>query len=172
MKLKFDPSLEYQQDAISAVVNAFEGQPIRNPALKLARLPEVVCFSPGLASASRIPWAMVNCSPMYRKSRPQTAWKQAMPGKGATPQVPGVAIRKGMLKSIKMGEDHFLTLQDSEFYCYGKLVYRVWLFGGEDFVPRIHPISKKPCPALDRRSHGKTIIQNRTWRNKAAGNAD
>ncbi len=28
MKLKFDPALEYQQDAISAVVNAFEGQPI------------------------------------------------------------------------------------------------------------------------------------------------
>ena len=28
MKLKFDPSLEYQQDAISAVINTFEGQPI------------------------------------------------------------------------------------------------------------------------------------------------
>ena len=27
MKLKFDPSLEYQQDAINAVVRAFEGQP-------------------------------------------------------------------------------------------------------------------------------------------------
>lgn len=28
MKLKFDPSLEYQQNAINAVVNTFEGQPI------------------------------------------------------------------------------------------------------------------------------------------------
>ena len=28
MKLKFDPSLEYQQDAINAVVNVLEGQPI------------------------------------------------------------------------------------------------------------------------------------------------
>ncbi len=28
MKLKFNPTLEYQQDAISAVVNVFEGQPI------------------------------------------------------------------------------------------------------------------------------------------------
>ncbi len=28
MKLKFDPSLEYQQDAINAVINTFEGQPI------------------------------------------------------------------------------------------------------------------------------------------------
>ena len=28
MKLKFDPSLEYQQDAINAVTNIFEGQPI------------------------------------------------------------------------------------------------------------------------------------------------
>lgn len=27
MKLKFDPSLEYQQDAINAVIHAFEGQP-------------------------------------------------------------------------------------------------------------------------------------------------
>lgn len=27
MKLKFDPSLQYQQDAISAVVNVFDGQP-------------------------------------------------------------------------------------------------------------------------------------------------
>ena len=27
MKLKFDPSLEFQQDAINAVVRAFEGQP-------------------------------------------------------------------------------------------------------------------------------------------------
>src|SRR5450759_2153200 len=27
MKLKFDPSLQYQQDAVSAVVGAFEGQP-------------------------------------------------------------------------------------------------------------------------------------------------
>ncbi len=29
MKLKFDPSLEYQQDAIQAVVNVFDGQPIQ-----------------------------------------------------------------------------------------------------------------------------------------------
>ncbi len=28
MKLKFDPSLEYQSDAISAIVNVFNGQPI------------------------------------------------------------------------------------------------------------------------------------------------
>ncbi len=28
MKLKFDPTLDYQQDAIAAVVNVFEGQPI------------------------------------------------------------------------------------------------------------------------------------------------
>jgi type III restriction enzyme len=27
MKLKFDPSLQYQQDAINAVVNVFDGQP-------------------------------------------------------------------------------------------------------------------------------------------------
>ena len=27
MKLKFDPSLQYQQDAINAVVNVFNGQP-------------------------------------------------------------------------------------------------------------------------------------------------
>src|SRR5436309_10491580 len=27
MKLKFDPSLQYQQDAIEAVVNVFDGQP-------------------------------------------------------------------------------------------------------------------------------------------------
>lgn len=27
MKLKFDPTLQYQQDAISAVVKVFEGQP-------------------------------------------------------------------------------------------------------------------------------------------------
>lgn len=27
MKLKFDPTLQYQQDAISAVVNVFDGQP-------------------------------------------------------------------------------------------------------------------------------------------------
>jgi type III restriction enzyme len=27
MKLKFDPSLQYQQDAVNAVVGAFEGQP-------------------------------------------------------------------------------------------------------------------------------------------------
>ena len=27
MKLKFDPTLQYQQDAINAVVNVFDGQP-------------------------------------------------------------------------------------------------------------------------------------------------
>ncbi len=27
MKLKFDPSLQYQHDAVSAVVNVFDGQP-------------------------------------------------------------------------------------------------------------------------------------------------
>ncbi len=36
MKLKFDPSLEYQQDAINAVVNAFEGQPIAQSSFEIS----------------------------------------------------------------------------------------------------------------------------------------
>ena len=38
MKLKFDPSLEYQQDAIAAVVNAFEGQPIVQSSFEVSAL--------------------------------------------------------------------------------------------------------------------------------------
>lgn len=36
MKLKFDPSLEFQQDAINAVINVFEGQPIAQAGFELS----------------------------------------------------------------------------------------------------------------------------------------
>ena len=34
MKLKFDPSLEYQRDAINAIVDVFDGQPISQTELR------------------------------------------------------------------------------------------------------------------------------------------
>ncbi|MAY77375.1 MAG: restriction endonuclease subunit R [Citromicrobium sp.] len=37
MKLKFDPSLQYQQDAISAVVDVFDGQPIAQSSFEISQ---------------------------------------------------------------------------------------------------------------------------------------
>jgi len=36
MKLKFDPTLEYQQDAVRAIVDVFHGQPIAQAGFEMS----------------------------------------------------------------------------------------------------------------------------------------
>lgn len=50
MKLKFDPSLQYQHDAIEAVVNVFDGQPfVQTGAMAFQSLQIGDCFRPNSA---------------------------------------------------------------------------------------------------------------------------
>jgi len=54
MKLKFDPSLEYQQEAVSAIVDVFHGQPITQTGFELSHTVETGLFQSELGVGNKL----------------------------------------------------------------------------------------------------------------------
>lgn len=151
MKLKFDPSLEFQRDAINAVVDVFSGQAIAHTDFELSvtssvggllqselgvgnnvTLPEDEI----LANVQRIQEA----NDIEKVARLQ-GWEFSVEMETGTGKtyvylrtifelnekygftkfiivVPSVAIREGVLKSIEITKDHFVTLYDNTPFDY------------------------------------------------------
>jgi type III restriction enzyme len=151
MRLKFDPSLEFQRDAINAVLGVFNGQPIAQTDFELSyingtggllqselgvgnniTLPEDEIFAnvQGIQEANDIEKVA------ELQGREFSIEMETGTGKtyvylrtifelnknyGFTKfiiVVPSVAIREGVLKSIEMTKDHFLTLYDNTPFDY------------------------------------------------------
>ena len=54
MKLKFDPSLEYQRDAINAIVDVFDGQPISQTEFELSLAADAGLFQSELGVGNKL----------------------------------------------------------------------------------------------------------------------
>ena len=151
MKLKFDPSLEFQRDAINAVLAVFDGQPIAQTDFELSyttgaeglfqselgvgnniALPEDQL----LANVHSIQEAHDIEKVATLQGRDFSVEMETGTGKtyvylrtifelnknyGFTKfivVVPSVAIREGVVKSIEITRDHFLTLYDNTPFDY------------------------------------------------------
>ena len=154
MKLKFDPSLEFQLEAIDAVVNVFDGQPLAQTAFELSHTASAAgLFQSELGVGNNITLpedeflANVHSTQEINDIEKITALQgrefstEMETGTGKTYVylrtifelnknygftkfiivVPSVAIREGVLKSIEITRDHFVTLYDNtpfEYFVY------------------------------------------------------
>lgn len=146
MKIKFDPALDYQIDAIRAVTDLFDGQPIVQPNFEINSTVgsgmHLTEFGVGnqitmdddrlLANVRKIQAANdiettdvlhgrdfsiemetgTGKTYVYLRSIFELSKKYGL--KKFIIVVPSVAIREGVLKSVAMTKDHFLTLYDNE----------------------------------------------------------
>ena len=146
MKLKFDPSLEYQQDAINAVVNVFNGQPyVQTGAMAFQSLQVGGLFQSELGMGNQLVLSDEDIlNNVHEIQEDNTIEKvdtlqgrdfsiEMETGTGKTYVylrtifelnklygfkkfiivVPSVAIREGVLKSIDITKEHFLTLYEN-----------------------------------------------------------
>jgi restriction endonuclease len=83
MKLKFDPSLQYQQDAVNAVVGVFDGQPFaQTGAMAFQSLQIGGLFQTELGMGNRLdlPFRKRTTSrrlPRFRAENSQSKWRRA-----------------------------------------------------------------------------------------------
>lgn len=146
MKFKFDPSLDYQRDAINAVVDAFEGQPpAPTAALAFQSIQIGGLFQNELGMANHINLSpetiLANVHRVQERNDiervPELQGREFSvemeTGTGKTYVylrtlfelnkiyglkkfiivVPSVAIREGVLKSLDVMKEHFLSLYDN-----------------------------------------------------------
>ncbi len=145
MKLKFDPSLEYQQNAVNAVIDVFSGQPPAqsNFEISAAAGSGMLLTELGVGNCITLndEQLLKNVKKIQGKNNiDETSVLQGRnfsvemeTGTGKTYVylrsifelskkyglkkfiivVPSVAIREGVLKSIEIMKDHFLTLYDN-----------------------------------------------------------
>ena len=150
MKLKFDPSLEYQQDAVNAVIDVFSGQPIVQSNFEISSLTESGMKLSDLGVGNNITLSdddlLANIHKIQEKNGIEKVSSlqgrefstEMETGTGKTYVylrsifelsknyglkkfiivVPSVAIREGVLKSIEIMKDHFLTLYDNAPFDY------------------------------------------------------
>ena len=154
MKLKFDPSLEFQRDAINAVVNVLDGQPIAQIGFELNHTSRVGgLFQSELGIGNNIALSedeiLANVHSIQETNNIEKV--AALQGREFSVEmetgtgktyvylrtifelnknygftkfivvVPSVAIREGVVKSIQITRDHFLTLYDKtpfDFFVY------------------------------------------------------
>ena len=171
MKFKFDPSLQYQQEAINAVVNVFDGQPIVQGGVVASRIFQVGgLFQTELGVGNRL---MLSESDILKNVHviQQTNGIEKVEtlqglqfsiemetGTGKTYVylrsifelnkvygfkkfiivLPSVAIREGVLKSIDIMKQHFLTLYDRtpfDYFVYdSKRLGKVRQFASSDQI--------------------------------------
>ncbi len=146
MKLKFDPSLDYQHAAINAVVSAFDGQPIVQSSFEISGMGDQssILFTE-LGIGNKLTLADDSILHNVHKVQEQNDIEKVKylegrefsiemeTGTGKTYVylrtilelnkyyglkkfiivVPSVAIREGVLKSIELTRDHFLTLYNN-----------------------------------------------------------
>lgn len=146
MKLKFDPSLDYQRAAINAVVSVFDGQPIVQSSFEISGTGDQssVLFTE-LGIGNKLTIADDSILQNVHKVQEQNDIEKVKylegrefsiemeTGTGKTYVylrtilelnkyyglkkfiivVPSVAIREGVLKSIELTRDHFLTLYNN-----------------------------------------------------------
>lgn len=151
MKLKFDPTLEFQRDAINAVLGVFNGQPIAQTDFELSHTSGaggLIQSDLGVGNNITLPedeiFANVQAIQEENDIEKVTALQgrefsvEMETGTGKTYVylrtifelnknygftkfiivVPSVAIREGVLKSIEITKDHFLTLYDNTPFDY------------------------------------------------------
>jgi type III restriction enzyme len=138
MKLKFDPTLQYQQDAINAVVDIFDGQQSAATAFQALQIGEL--FQTGNSLTLSDDDILKNVHAVQEKNDIEKVTTlqgrefsiEMETGTGKTYVylrsifelnkvygfkkfiivVPSVAIREGVLKSIDITKEHFQTLYD------------------------------------------------------------
>ena len=138
MKLKFDPTLQYQQDAINAVVDIFDGQQSAATAFQALQIGEL--FQTGNSLTLSDDDILKNVHAVQEKNDIEKV--KALQGREFSIEmetgtgktyvylrsifelnkvygfkkfiivVPSVAIREGVLKSIDITKEHFQTLYD------------------------------------------------------------
>ena len=151
MKLKFDPSLEFQRDAINAVVNVFDGQPIAQTDFELSHTSGargLFQSELGVGNNITLPEDEILANVHTTQETNDIEKVAALQGREFSIEmetgtgktyvylrtifelnknygftkfiivVPSVAIREGVLKSIEIMRDHFLTLYDNTPFDY------------------------------------------------------
>jgi len=150
MKIKFDPALDYQNDAIQAVTGVFDGQALVQSNFEISATAGSGVLLTELGVGNQI--TLSDEELLANVQKIQTANNievtnvlqgrdfsiEMETGTGKTYVylrsifelskkygfrkfiivVPGVAIREGVLKSIEITRDHFLTLYDNEPFDY------------------------------------------------------
>ncbi len=157
MKFRFDPNLDYQVNAVQAVVRLFEGAQVQTAGFSLV-LPNGVVANrltltdaqllANLQAVQRDPelhnGSPISCSETlesrdfslemetgtgktYVYLRTALELHQAYGFRKFIIVVPSVAIREGVLKTLRMTREHFARL-------YGNLPYRFYLYASENLA--------------------------------------
>ena len=132
MKLKFDPSLQYQQDAVDAVVKVFDGQPYAlSGAMAFQALQIGGLFQTELGLANRCTLMVALTTPMSSCSRPTTRTASA-PGLKSTRKAR--QDRRPAKLWVKQGDDLFHKSGDRETYRHGCIVQNIDCTPGSEYV--------------------------------------
>jgi type III restriction enzyme len=142
MKIKFDPTLEYQQQAVSAVVDVFEGQGIAQSQFTLEGSEAILFTELGIGNNITLPEEQLEANVQkiqetngiqkitHLQGREFSIEMETGTGKTYVYLrtifelsknyglkkfiivVPSIAVREGVLKSLEMTTDHFSNLYD------------------------------------------------------------
>lgn len=111
MRFRFDPNLDYQLNAIQAVVRLFEGAPAARTAPRGFEL---------LHQSGAIPNTLDLSNAQLLAHLQATQQDPALHNRSPLPVSPNLAIREDVLKTLRITREHFAWLYDNVPYHEGE----------------------------------------------------